>query len=105
MNIKRRLEGVVDRGGPFKIEVDGQFIQAYAGETIATAIMASGQRTLRWTIKRDEPRSVYCGIGICYDCLVTVDGVPNQRACMTLAKPGLVVTRQRGHSKMIGNGQ
>jgi len=102
MNIKGRLEGVVDRGIPFQIEIDGQSIQAYAGETIATAILASGQRTLRRTKERDEPRSIYCGIGICYDCLITVDGVPNQRACMTLAKPGLVVTKQSGHPKMIG---
>lgn len=95
MSVKRRIEGMVERGTPFQIEVDGQPILAYAGETVAAALFANGKRILRHTSKRLEPRSLYCGIGVCYDCLVTVDGLPNQRACMTQVKPGLVVRTER----------
>lgn len=93
--MNRRIERMVERGAPFQIDVDGQPILAYAGETVAAALFANGKRILRYTSKRREPRSLYCGIGVCYDCLVTVDGLPNQRACMTQVKPGLVVRTQR----------
>jgi predicted molibdopterin-dependent oxidoreductase YjgC len=97
--MNRRLEEV-ERRCSFEIEVDGQRVTAYAGETIATVLLASGERVIRRTLRNDEPRGVFCGIGICYDCLVTVDGAPNQRACMTAARPGQVITRQRGLGKM-----
>lgn len=96
MKTNRRIEGAVDRGTPLQIEVDGQQVLAYAGETIAAALLASGKRVLRHTAKLDQRRSVYCGMGVCYDCLVTVNGVPNQRACMTPVQPGLLVKTQRG---------
>jgi predicted molibdopterin-dependent oxidoreductase YjgC len=94
--MKRRIEGNVERGAPFQIEVDGQPMLVFAGETVAAALLANGKRILRYTSKRHEPRSVYCGIGVCYDCIVTVNGLPNQRACMTQVKPGLVVRTQHG---------
>jgi predicted molibdopterin-dependent oxidoreductase YjgC len=96
MSKDRRISGPIVRGEPFQITVDGKPVTAYAGETIATVLLASGFRIFRHTARQGEPRSVFCGIGICYDCLVTVNNVPNQRACMTFAKPGLAVIRQRG---------
>lgn len=99
MNMKRRIERAIDRGQPFQIQVDGQPVLAYAGETIAAALFATGKRILRRTSKRHEPRSIYCGIGVCYDCLVTVNGVPNQRACMIPVEPGLDVKTQRELAK------
>jgi len=94
VNTKRRIERAIDRGQPFQIQVDGQPVLAYAGETIAAALFANGKRILRRTSKRHEPRSIYCGIGVCYDCLVTVNGVPNQRACMIPVEPGIEVKTQ-----------
>jgi sarcosine oxidase subunit alpha len=49
-------------------------------------LWAAGIRGLRKTAKTGEPRGIFCGMGVCYDCLVTIDGVPNQRACMTLVE-------------------
>ena len=97
--MKRRIERAVDRGQPFQIQVDGQPVLAYAGETIAASLFANGKRILRHTSKRHEPRSIYCGIGVCYDCLVTVNGVPNQRACMIPVEPGLEVKTQYEFTK------
>lgn len=66
---------------------------AYAGETIAGALLASGRRAWRHT-RHGQPRGLFCGIGLCYDCLVTVNGTPNVRACQTSVAAGMVVDTQ-----------
>jgi len=70
------------RQGRVTISVNGLQVRAYAGETVHAALLASGFQTLRRAGK--EPRGVFCGMGVCYDCLITVNGRPRQRACMTL---------------------
>ena len=69
-------------------------VSAFAGETVAAVLLAEGIRVLRYTTKRGEPRGVYCGMGICFDCLVTLNGRPNVRACQTQAQPDDIVVRQ-----------
>jgi predicted molibdopterin-dependent oxidoreductase YjgC len=81
----------VERGETLLIEVDGQPVEAYAGETVAAVLLAVGRRSFRHTDKGHVPRGLFCGMGICFDCLVTVDGVPNVRACMTPVQTGMVV--------------
>lgn len=81
----------VERGETLLIEVDGQPVEAYAGETVAAVLLAAGRRSFRHTDKGHVPRGLFCGMGICFDCLVTVDGVPNVRACMTPVQTGMVV--------------
>lgn len=83
-----RLEQGIQRGTAFEISLDGEPVQAYPGETLATVILASGRRRFRSTSNAGEPRGVYCGMGICFDCLVTLNGHLNVRACLTLAQPG-----------------
>ena len=78
------------------IEVDGCPVSAYEGEPIAAALMASGIRALRITRKRGQPRGVFCGIGQCTDCVMTVDGVPNVRTCITPVRAGMTISTQRG---------
>ena len=92
----RRIQIGTNRGRRFEIEVDGQKLFAYEGETIAAALLAAGIRVSRLTPKKHEPRGVYCGIGICHECVMVVDGVPNIRTCQTLATPGCKVTTQEG---------
>jgi predicted molibdopterin-dependent oxidoreductase YjgC len=76
---------------------EGQPVAAGEGQTIAAALYADGHRTLRYTSRRGEPRGLFCGMGICYDCLVEVNGQPNVRACQTLVAQGIQVNRQRGN--------
>ena len=90
----------MERGRQFEIEVDGQKIVAYEGETVAAAAMAAGLRTFRRTPKRNHPRGIYCGIGLCYECLMVINGVPNMRACQTLATPGCRAERQEGLGRL-----
>ena len=78
------------------ILVDGEELTAYEGESLAAALLASGRRFTRWTAKSGEARGYFCGMGVCQDCLVTVDGLPNVRACMTPVKDRLRVETQRG---------
>lgn len=76
-----------DRGEPFDFTFDGTPVRAHPGETIGAALLAAGVRHLRTTRAGGRPRGLYCGIGHCFDCLVTVNGVPSQRACLTPAAP------------------
>lgn len=80
----------VERGRAITIRVDGVPLPAYEGETIAGVLLASGRRAWRHT-RHGQPRGLFCGIGLCFDCLVTVNGTPNVRACLTAVEPGMVV--------------
>jgi predicted molibdopterin-dependent oxidoreductase YjgC len=84
----------VERGGPFKVDVNGEPVVAYPGETVATVLLAAGCKSFS-IAAGGSPRGLYCGIGRCYSCLVTIDGAAHQRACVTLAQPGMqIVTGQ-----------
>ena len=72
----------VNRGKQLTIVINGHKTVAYRGETVHAALLASGYRMFRKTKKENEPRGIFCGMGICYDCLVMINGKPNQRACM-----------------------
>ena len=89
----RVVQGVT-RAQAFTITLDGREIEAFPGETVAAALLATGVRTLRRTEKRGDPRGIFCGMGVCFDCLVTVDGRPHLRACLTRAEPGMRVQTQ-----------
>ncbi|MBP1931723.1 (2Fe-2S)-binding protein [Ammoniphilus resinae] len=74
------------------ITFNGQTYQAMEGESIAAALLANGVRTLRWTEQEQHPRGLYCGIGHCFECRVTVNGVRSQRACITPVEHHMVIT-------------
>jgi aerobic-type carbon monoxide dehydrogenase small subunit (CoxS/CutS family) len=71
----------------FDIYVNGRPVPATQGQTIAEAMLAQGLRTCRNTRSR-SPRGVFCGMGICYECRMIVDGIANVRTCMAPAIPG-----------------
>jgi succinate dehydrogenase/fumarate reductase-like Fe-S protein len=81
----------INRGQPFKIEVDGEMVEAYRGETIATVLMAAGIRMFRQEQNGYISSRVYCNMGVCQQCLVTINQQPNCQACKTLAEPGMKV--------------
>lgn len=77
--------------------MDGRAVKAFAGETVAAALLAAGRRVLRTTARRREPRGMFCAIGICFECVMTVDGRPNVRTCQTPVRPGMRVESQTGN--------
>ncbi len=99
MEKDRRIDGAVERGTAVEIVVDGLPITAFEGESIAAALFASGCRTLRTTVRLHEPRGMYCGIGICFDCVMTVDGNPNVRTCQTAVWAGMRIESQQGDGR------
>ena len=88
----RRLISNIERGQAIQLLVDGQPIPAYEGETVAAALLAAGRRALCGETPGGEPRGIFCGIGVCFDCLVTVDGAQTVRACVTPVRDGMQVT-------------
>ena len=70
---------------------NGKDFECETGQTIAAALIAADQLELRSTRFGNEPRSVFCGIGICYDCVVVVNGIANQRSCLVEVKSGMKV--------------
>jgi len=89
-----RIQKGIRRGLPFQIQVDGNVVSAYPGETIAAILLAEGWQAFRHTALSGEPRGLFCGMGLCFDCLVTLNGKQNVRACLTYAQPGDIVERQ-----------
>ena len=86
-----RISTGVRRGPAINIVVDGQALQAYPGETVAAALLAHGRRVLRYTAKRSAPRGMFCGMGVCYECLMRIDGAAGVRGCMTAVQDGMQV--------------
>jgi len=82
----------------FNIEFtfDGESISAITGQSVAAALLAANQRALGKTRFNNNERGVFCGIGVCFDCLVVIDGITNQRACLIEARPGMKVQTQVG---------
>ncbi|RZU23599.1 (2Fe-2S)-binding protein [Streptomyces sp. BK239] len=83
-------------GAPFTVTFDGRVVEALPGQTIAAALWSAGVTSWRTTRREGRPRGVFCGIGVCFDCLVAVDGRPGQRACVTPALPGADIRTQEG---------
>lgn len=83
-----RLENV-QRGIPLEIEVDGRPVAAFAGESVGTALLAAGI----FFCQRHEshPLGVFCNIGQCCSCLMTIDGESGVRSCQTTVSPGMKV--------------
>ena len=75
---------------PVKIRFNGREIEALPGETIAASLAAAEIVAVR-QVRSGAPRGPYCGMGVCFDCLVTVDGRPSQRACLTKVEAGMDV--------------
>ena len=73
---------------PVTITVDGTKVTGITGQSIAGIVMACDQLELRRTAGGDRPRGVFCGIGVCFDCIVEVNGVQDVRACQRKAREG-----------------
>ncbi len=91
--------GPLDRKCEVKITVNGVVITAIEGEPIVSALIAAGIMTFRETRVLKEPRGYFCGIGLCSDCMMVVDGVPNVRTCITPVRDGMTIETQLGSER------
>jgi aerobic-type carbon monoxide dehydrogenase small subunit (CoxS/CutS family) len=91
------LESVRAVPGPaFTVTLDGRETEALPGQTVAAALWTAGVTSWRTTRGEGRPRGIFCGIGVCFDCLVTVNDRPNQRACLVPVRPGDAIRTQEG---------
>lgn len=82
-----------------EILVDGVAVPAREGEPVAASLMALGRLKLRHSYKTGSPRGVFCGVGRCTDCVMTVDGQANVRTCVTPVRAGMIVETQNKPDK------
>lgn len=85
-----------DRGEKVTFYYNGQPVEAYPTETIAAALHAQGVRKLGVSPELHRPRGLFCAIGNCSSCFMTVDGEPNMRVCVIKVKEGMHVDEQNG---------
>ena len=78
------------------ITFDARTLTVPANVTVAAALLGEGITRLRNSVVSDQPRAPYCLMGICFECLVTIDGIQNRQACMTPVVDGLVISSQTG---------
>jgi D-hydroxyproline dehydrogenase subunit gamma len=91
-----RIDQGLKRGEAFLFQVDGKSVPAFAGETVAAALMAEGRRTLRVTAGRREGRGYFCGMGVCWDCMMWLEGQGSMRSCRLIAAPGMRLRTMEG---------
>jgi D-hydroxyproline dehydrogenase subunit gamma len=84
------------------IAFEGAPLQVPAGISVAAALLAAGVRTFRATPVSAAPRAPFCMMGVCFDCLVEIDGAPSRQACMETVRAGMQVRRQHGARALDG---
>ena len=88
--------GGIEAGSEGRFRFDGRSVAFVAGQSVGAALWADGVRSWRTTRFAGRPRGLFCGIGVCFDCLVEIDGRSDRRACVTTARQGQQVRTQRG---------
>ncbi|TPQ31020.1 (2Fe-2S)-binding protein [Bradyrhizobium guangdongense] len=79
-----------------QIFVDGVAVAARQGDTVSAALLVSGRDARRATAVSGAPRLPYCMMGVCFDCLVTIDGVGNRQGCLVPVTEGMQIEIQKG---------
>ncbi|MBI0298527.1 (2Fe-2S)-binding protein [Streptomyces sp. PRKS01-29] len=79
---------------PYRLTFDGTTVTARPGQSVGAALVAAGIVSWRTTRRAGGPRGLFCGIGVCFDCLITVDDHPGQRACLVPARDGMRLSRE-----------
>jgi len=87
----------IDRAELVRFSFDGRTIEGFAGESIAAALLRAGIAATRHTTHYEDPRGYYCGMGVCWECVVDVAGVGIARGCMQPVAEGLEVKPAAAH--------
>ncbi len=88
-------------GEEVEVVIDGEPFVARATDSVAVAVLASGRLACRTTAVSGALRGPYCLMGVCFDCLVTIDGRPNQQGCLVPVSPGMNIETQRGARDLV----
>jgi predicted molibdopterin-dependent oxidoreductase YjgC len=78
------------------VEIDGRIVSCCEGDTVAAVVILYAEQPYRRSILSGAARAPFCMMGICFECLIEIDGVPNQQGCLRNVEPGMVIRRQLG---------
>jgi predicted molibdopterin-dependent oxidoreductase YjgC len=87
---------IFEPGETLSFSFDGRVLHAAPGDSVAAALLLAGVDRFRTSVVGGEPRGPHCLMGVCFDCLVTIDGVPNRQSCQVDVAEGMVVESQHG---------
>jgi D-hydroxyproline dehydrogenase subunit gamma len=87
---------------PVTIHLDDQPVVAAAGESVAAAVLAAAGPPTRTTAVSGAPRAPYCMMGICFECLMEIDGIASRQACRVMVREGMRIRRQAGAREVDG---
>lgn len=87
-------------GSMVTVEVEGQPLQVPAAASAAAAAMLAGLTSTRASPVNGEPRAPYCMMGVCFECLLVIDGEPSQQGCMVTVREGMRIRRQEGSREL-----
>src|SRR5580704_5832772 len=82
------------------VDVEGRSILVPPGASAAAAVLLAGLASIRDTPVGGAERAPHCMMGVCFDCLAEIDGVPNRQSCMVAVRPGMRIRRQRGRRRI-----
>lgn len=101
MKIASRFLTPPDPGVTVRLTLDGKPVLARAGDTVAAALLSHSGNASRQSTT-GAPRTAFCMMGVCFDCLIEIDSQPNCQACMTPVRNGMVLRRQNGLRMLAG---
>jgi len=87
---------------PVCFTIDGRGAVARRGDSVAVALLAAGVDACRTTPASSAARGPYCLMGVCFECLVVIDGVGNRQGCLIAVEDGMRVETQRGARRLGG---
>ncbi|WP_145032939.1 (2Fe-2S)-binding protein [Pantoea ananatis] len=88
-----------------EVEIDGEKVRCYPGDTVAAVVMLKYPSAYRHTVITNSPRMPFCMMGVCFECLVEIDGVPNQQGCVRTVTPGMKIARRLGVQPMTAKAE
>lgn len=87
---------VIDDRRTISVEIEGSQVFCREGDTVAAVVLLQGQQPYRRSILSGMGRAPFCMMGVCFECLVEIDGTPNQQGCLRTVEPGMRIQRQLG---------
>lgn len=79
-----------------RIQFEDRMLRVRDGTSVAAALLLHGAGPFRTTPVKSTPRAPYCMMGVCFECLIEVDGKPSRQACLTVVRDGMMLKRQHG---------
>ena len=81
------------------VNIEGEDVRVPLGETVAAAVLVHNLGYTRTTPLSGAPRAPLCMMGVCFECLMEIDGLPNRQACQVQVAEGMQIRRQQGVGK------